>query len=361
MNHPYSDAPDYRRWRAGVADAAPGMLDPVVAFPFTIGYGQKIAAAGSCFAQHVARHLRARGFAFLDAEPAHPMLPADTAQAFGYGIFSARYGNLYTSRQLLQLLRRAYGRFAPADDVWSQDDGRCYDPFRPGIQPGGFATRREYDLDRAQHFAAVRSVFEQADVLIFTLGLTECWVSREDGAAYPMCPGTVAGEYDPLRHELLNLEVEDVESDMRMFIDELHAVNPSAKVILTVSPVPLAATALDRHVLVSTTASKAVLRVAAERLAKRPSVAYFPAYEIITAPSRGKGYFSENLRSIREEGVEHVMRCFFRHACGQEAGPESPLSDPSVDNEDFMARMQEVVDTLCEEAQLDSPPTPFDR
>lgn len=351
MSHPYSDAPAYRRWRAGVASMAPGALDPVVEFPFKIAEGDQIAAAGSCFAQHVARHLRARGFSFLDEEPAHPMLSTDTAGKYGYGIFSARYGNLYTSRQLLQLLRRAYGRFVPVEDIWTSN-GRYHDPFRPGIQPGGFPTRLEYGLDRAQHFAAVRRVFERADVLIFTLGLTECWASREDGAVYPMCPGTIAGEFDPARHQLLNLEVEDIQADMQAFIDELRIVNPKVRIILTVSPVPLAATALDRHVLVSTAASKAALRVAAERLAGLSDVGYFPAYEIITAPSASGGYFAEDLRSIREEGVEHVMRVFFRHLC---ATPLNPVPPP-VPTPDFLSRMHDVVDTLCEEARLDMPP-----
>jgi hypothetical protein len=348
MSHPYSGAPDYRRWRAGVARAATDTLDPVIAFPFRIKPGDRIVAAGSCFAQHVVRHLRARGFGFLDAEPAHPMLPPATALALNYGVYSARYGNVYTSRQLLQLFRRAYGRFVPAEDAWL-DGERYYDPFRPGIEPGGFATRKEYDLDRAQHFSAIRSAFEQADVVVFTLGLTECWASAQDGAVFPMCPGTVAGHYDASRHVLLNLDVEEVEADMRAFFAELQAVNPSAKVILSVSPVPLAATALDRHVLVSSTASKATLRVAAERLARLPGVAYFPAYEIITCPSHGPGYFAQDLRSIREEGVEHVMRIFFRHACdATEPPPLFPANDSG-----YLDTMRQVVDTLCDESRLD--------
>lgn len=350
MSHPYHDIPGYRRWRAGVADAPAGELDPVVGFPFRIAAEDRIAAAGSCFAQHVARHLRARGFTFLDTEPAHPLLPADTARDFGYGVFSARYGNIYTSRQLLQLLRRAYGRFVPSDDVWEQS-GRFFDPFRPSIQPNGFATREEYDADRRQHFAAVRSLFEQADVFVFTFGLTECWISREDAAAYPLCPGTVAGQYDPLRHALVNLTVEEVLADMTAFVDELRAVNPKVKLVLTVSPVPLAATALDRHVLVSTTVSKAILRIAAEQLTQLPDVAYFPSYEIITCPSRHGSYYAEDLRSIREDGVRHVMELFFRHACahsGERAAPETVAAP-----QEFVAQMQGLVDTMCDESRLD--------
>ena len=69
---------------------------------------------------------------------------------------------------------------------------------------------------------------------------------------------------------------------MREFIELLRRVNPKSEVILTVSPVPLFATAVDRHVLVSTTYSKSVLRVAGELLtASFEGVHYFPAYEIV--------------------------------------------------------------------------------
>jgi hypothetical protein len=350
MSHPYDGIPDYRRWRAGIAAVPPAELDPVVAFPFSIAGQERIATAGSCFAQHVARHLRRRGFEFLDTEPAHPLLPADTARDFGYGLFSARYGNIYTSRQLLQLLRRAYGRFTPAEDVWEQS-GRFFDPFRPSIQPNGFATRSEYEADRQQHFAAVRRMFEQADVFVFTFGLTECWLSREDGAVFPLCPGTAAGQFDPQRHAFLNLTVEDVRADIAAFVDELRAVNPAVKIILTVSPVPLAATALDRNVWVSTTASKAILRAAVELLTALPDVAYFPAYEIITSPSSRGGYYADDLRSIREEGVEHVMALFFRHVCAS-SGVAAPTGAADT-GPTFLAQMQDIVDTMCDESRLD--------
>jgi hypothetical protein len=88
-------------------------------------------------------------------------------------------------------------------------------------------------------------------------------------------------------------------------------VNPKARLILTVSPVPLAATYSEEHVLVATTYSKSVLRVAAETTARaHEGVQYFPSYEIITgAYARGK-YFAQDLRSVTDEGVSHVMQVF---------------------------------------------------
>lgn len=346
MMHPYRDAPDYRWWRT-MANTPAADVDPVIAWPFTISRSDRIVTAGSCFAQHMSRHLQACGFTHLVTEPAHPILPEDTAAACHYGVYSARYGNVYTSRQLLQLLRRAYGRFTPAEDMW-EHNGRYLDPFRPQIQPNGFATWTEYQADRRQHFAAVRRAFEAMDVFVFTLGLTECWTSRVDGAVYPLCPGVAGGIFDPERHAFLNLSVEQVTADMQAFIDELRTINATAKVIVSVSPVPPVATAEDRHVLVSAAYTQAVLRVAAEALTRLPDVAYFPAYELIVGAASRGGYFADDLRSIREDGVAHVMRVFFRHATSEETSP----ADMAPRADGFLQHMQDVVDALCDDDAL---------
>jgi hypothetical protein len=355
VRHPYDGLAPYARWDRGVAKVPLSEVDPVVRFPFRVTPGQPIVTAGSCFAQHIARYLKRAGFNYLVTEPGHPILEeAGIRDAFNYGVFSARFGNIYTSRQLEQLFRRAYGTFVPADSAWERPDGRLVDPFRPNIQPGGFHTREELDADRRQHLAAVRRAFEQLEVLIFTFGLTECWTAVADGAVFPLAPGVAGGAFDPDRYAFVNLRVDEVVADMTGFIASLRRVNPAAKVILTVSPVPLIATAVDRHVLVSTTYSKAVLRVAAETLVGSfDGVHYFPSYEIVTGNfSRGR-YFAEDLRSITEPGVEHVMSLFFRHATTA-AGDRPPAEDaaPASEVPCFATEIAQAVEVLCDEEFL---------
>ena len=354
--HPYRDLPDYAFWSRSVASPVKSDVDPVVKGMFQITESDRVATAGSCFAQHIARHLKANGFNFLVTEMAHPITPHDLVAKFNYGVFSARYGNLYTSRQLLQLFRRAYGEFQPAEDIWQDAGGHYVDPFRPQIQPGGFLTREEHAADRAQHFRCVRKMFEELDVFVFTLGLTEAWMSAQDGAIYPLCPGVAGGTFDSTRHRFVNLGVEEVARDMQEFIDRLRGINPKAKVILTVSPVPLVATAEDRHVLVSTTYSKSVLRVAAEQVARsRQDVVYFPSYEIITGNHARGSYFADDLRSVTEEGVGHVMRLFLKHYTGREAVASGNLEVAArvepVD--DHTAKMTELAEVNCDEIALE--------
>ena len=355
MNHPYASAPDYALWRRAFAGKRPADVDLVNIFPLKITMADKVATAGSCFAQHISRYLWQAGFSVLITESAHPLLNEDEHAAFNYGVYTARYGNIYTSRQLLQLFQRALGRFHPADDCW-QSGETVIDPYRPTIQPGGYASRAEFAADRRQHLAAVRRAMEELDVLVFTLGLTELWVNRADGAAYPLCPGVAGGTYDPQQHAFVNLTVDDVVADMTGAIALLREVNPKARVILTVSPVPLVATAEDRHVQVSTTYSKSVLRVAAEMLTARlPEVFYFPSYEIVTGNFSRGSYFADDLRSVREEGVQHVMALFFRHATeGAPAiGVRNAVGTLAPRRDEFLDRMQAVADALCDEELLD--------
>lgn len=353
--HPYQDLPAHALWRRAVAEPVGGEVDPVVAAPFRIQTSDKVATAGSCFAQHISRTLHHAGHTLLQTEPAHPVIPPDIALRNNYGIFSARYGNIYTPRQLLQLISRAFGEFKPQEPAWRRKDGAWIDPFRPQIQPCGFLSLLELELDRERHLACVRNMFETLDVLIFTLGLTECWAARADGAAFPLCPGVAGGAFSDERYEFINFDVADVVADMLAALNRLWQINPMARIILTVSPVPLVATAEPRHVLVSTVYSKSVLRVAAEIICKKhKNVVYFPSYEIITGP-HGKGrYYAPDLRSVTEAGVSHVMRVFMRHftECNME---NLPLSAPPLQTEpsNGLPSIQKAVDAVCDELALD--------
>jgi hypothetical protein len=113
----------------------------------------------------------------------------------------------------------------------------------------------------------------------------------------------------------------------------------------------LAATAEPRHVWTSTTASKAVLRVAAEEIARRPGVVYFPAYEIVTSPAARGGYFDDDLRSVSPAGVDHVMRLFFRHMVSQDALALSPSPADAADS--GLQQALDAVERLCLEQSLD--------
>jgi len=352
MTNPYKNLPDKAFWRRAVASPAPSDVDPVGEFALRLTPETKVATAGSCFAQHIARYLSASGYNYYVAEPGHPIVPASVRTKHNYGLFSARYGNIYTARQLWQLFQRAFREFEPAEDIWQEAADVFLDPFRPTTQPGGFVSAQELEADREAHLAAVRTMFETLDVFVFTLGLTECWRSRQDGAVFPLCPGVEGGKFDPARYEFYNQPVEDVLADLREFRNALAKVNPAATIVFTVSPVPLVATAAPgAHVLSATTYSKSVLRVAAETMRLEfPNVHYFPSYEIITGPfSRGR-YYAPDLRNVVEDGVAHVMRLFMAHATDETS---AQAATEMAEEDEHFRRAARVVEVECDEVALD--------
>lgn len=333
--NPYKKLPDYCFWPRAVAPVAVGDLDPVVPSKLAIGREDRIATAGSCFAQHISKALQGRGFNYLVTETAPPDLPPEIGHQRNFGTFTARYGNIYTARQLLQLIERAYGRFEPDEIAWERKSGAgLADPFRPLVEPDGFSTVEELIEARQTHFSAVRCMFESLDYFVFTLGLTEAWCSKSDGAVFPLAPGVVAGRHDPDRIGFVNFSAAEVVADMGAFIERLRDVNPQARIILTVSPVPLVATYEDRHVLTSTTYSKSVLRVAADELSRRyRDVSYFPSYEIIVGSYNRGAYFEPDLRSVTREGVDHVMRLFMKHFTSDAAdSTTATVKPPGIDD-----------------------------
>lgn len=341
--HPYEDLPGQAFWRSGVAEADPLAPEALYRPKFALGADAAIATAGSCFAQHVGRALREAGANVLDAEPAPPGCPPAVARAYGYGTYSARYGNIYTTRQLLQLLRDA--RDARAEGVWRRGD-RFHDPLRPTIEPEGFVSAAEALTLRLVHLQAVRRLFAQTTHFIFTLGLTECWADRATGRVWPTCPGVVAGEFDPARHQFLNLRFAEILDDLTQARALLQAMRPGMRMILTVSPVPLTATASGQHVLAASTRSKAVLRaVADEFAATHADVDYFPSYEIVTNPAARGRFFQPNLREVTPEGVAVVMRSFLAaHGLTTPArrrpGPDTAVAAPD--------------DVICEDILLEA-------
>ncbi|MBV9571104.1 MAG: GSCFA domain-containing protein [Alphaproteobacteria bacterium] len=311
MSSPYDGLRPSAYWKSGVVENAPQNADDLYAPKFPIARSDGIATAGSCFAQHIARHLRKNGFTVLDMEPAPRLMPDDMRAAYGFSLYSARYGNIYTARHLLQLARDAFSGNVDASDIWVKD-GRFYDAIRPTIERCGFDSVEEALAIRRSHLEKVRKLFETMDVFVFTFGLTEAWVNKSTGRVYPIAPGTVAGAYDPDLFAFINFGFNEIRDDFSLFRNLVRECNPGVRFLLTVSPVPLTATASNYHVLIASTYSKSVLRSAAGALCSEyADIDYFPSYEIIATPWSRGAFYESNLRSVSSDGVATVMRVFF--------------------------------------------------
>lgn len=350
--NPYENLPSRNYWRLAIADNDP--LDPADIYikKYHIEIGDKVAAAGSCFAQHITRALRRNGFSILDVEPAPNRLKSEYHLELGYGQYTSRYSNIYTVKQLLQLARESFGIAQSPDPVWERN-GRYFDSMRPGVEPEGLSSHEEVLAHRQFHLMNTKKMFEEMDIFIFTFGLTEAWRHRETGWVFPTAPSTIAGTYSSDIYEFVNFTYPEIVEDMKEFINLINLYNKSSKLryLFTVSPVPLTATFEREHVLSATTYSKSVLRAVAGDFAKKYSnIDYFPSFEIISSIWSSGMFYNSNLRSVTKSGVDLVMKTFLSEhgSCDREA--ILPIISPGRS----ASSCEEIEEIACEDALLDA-------
>jgi hypothetical protein len=363
MMSPYADIPKKAFWSNAVANSAPFDLEGIFHRKWDISPEDRITTAGSCFAQHISRYMRRSGFNVVDVEPPpswttgningqvlNATMENEIAQKFGYNLYSARYGNIYTVQQLLQLTKECFGLFSPSEAIWTKG-ARFFDAMRPSVEPHGLETAEEVRVHRRAHLQRVRELLTKTHVLIFTLGLTEAWIHRETGTVYPVAPGTVAGNYDPNLYEFKNYNFYEIYSALIEFFHILRANSTSERprILLTVSPVPLTATASGKHALQATTYSKSVLRAVAGSLESQfESIDYFPSYEIVTNPASRGVFYESNLRSVRNDAVDIVMKHFFsQYGMHDDCKPNVTEAESDISTPDQ-------IDPMCDEVLLEA-------
>jgi hypothetical protein len=77
---------------------------------------------------------------------------------------------------------------------------------------------------------------------------------------------------------------------------------------------------------------------------------------VITGNFNRGAYYADDLREVREEGVEHVMRLFFRHATEGSSEPTTEAAPPkkAKRRSDPIAAMAKATALVCEEELLDA-------
>lgn len=276
-----------------------------------------IGSAGSCFAMEIALWLQENGFNYLVTERPAPHDPHKEA------ISNARWGTIFNTPSLRQLVERAFGVIETPRILWSDvRDGveRFYDPFREDVI---FYSREEYENDYDSHVAAVRQALSEVKVFAMTIGMNEVWFLKNGGYALSRAPWRVAGSC--VEPRLLTVE-ENVRHLSAMW-KTWKRFNPDLKLILTVSPVPLHATfrADHQHIVVANAHSKAVLRATADEFVRtHEDVEYFPAFEVVNFCTKDAWHADQ--RHVSRNAVANVMRTFCEMFLEPQGSQENSLS-----------------------------------
>ncbi len=244
----------------------------------------RVTAFGSCFARHITAYLQEHGYNMSLSKEKW-----NNINAFTSGV--------NTSFAFRQKFEWALEDAVFEEDLWRTGDSKVIE--------------RTAELKEQS-----RELFETTEVFILTLGLSEVWYSKDSGQVY--WRGVPKSLYSPEKHGFRVSTVEENVSNLNRVLDLIEKHNPTAKVILTLSPVPLIATFRPVSCVTANSVSKSILRVAIDEVVRagRENVYYWPSYEII------KEFFvdayREDRRHVTDEALDVVMGKFSQYYLKEE-------------------------------------------
>lgn len=240
-----------------------------------------ITAFGSCFAAEVTKYLLSQRYRVFGGDLS---LNAHIVRS-GDGIVN--------TAALRQQFEWALGEGEAASHTWHNSDGELLEA-SPEVQK------------------TTREIILQTEVFILTLGLSEVWYDKKSGE--PFWRAIPLSSFDDQRHGFRVLSAKENETNLSAVYDVIRAHRPDASIILTLSPVPLAATFRPVSCITANSVSKASLRIAIDELmrakARDEKLFYFPSYEFVTAVLPDA--LEDDLRHPTTQTIASVMREFHR-------------------------------------------------
>lgn len=218
--------------------------------PFAIEPRERMLFVGSCFADNIGRR-------FVEDKFRATVNP---------------YGVMYNPASIMHTVKRWTGELVAAQSEAS-DSGS--------------------DVRQAIH--------EAPQTAVFTLGTNHVYILNETGEIVDNCrkrPQRLFTERE--------LSVDECADYLREAVTTLRQINPSVRIIITVSPIRYAKYGFHGSQL-----SKATLLLAADKLTKEmDNVVYFPAYEIVNDELRDYRFYREDMLHPTDQAVEYIWQRF---------------------------------------------------
>lgn len=271
---------------------------------FQIQKSGRFFTIGSCFARNIEFFLARQG---IDCITSRCVIPGELYEQSGLG---ARNGalNAYTPHSMLDLIRLT-GRSNSADaGALRLGDDEWADMMVSGIK---FLSGEELGFVRRK-ILDTYSELKNADTVIITLGYTESWYDKVDEIFVNRSPGaSIRTARHGERYDFMNASVQGVIAALHSIIQEIQTqTNGRAKVILTVSPVPLHGTFTGVDVIMANQYSKSTLLTSAVSVAAEYDwVDYYPSYEMVTLSERSWAWSGDGVH-VNPEVVGCVMNQF---------------------------------------------------
>ncbi len=241
-----------------------------------IGYSDRLLLLGSCFAENIGKLLVANKFC-CDVNPYGILYnPLSIARA----LCEMAEGMVYTEQNLFK-----------ADGIWHS-----------WMHHGSFSS----DISAEDCLNCINSRLSKAtDTLATTDWLVVTWgtafVYEHEGQVVGNCHKQPDRLFS--RRRLSEDEIVERWTDV---LSNLHRLNPSLKVMFTVSPIRHAKDGMHGNQL-----SKSTLLLAIDQLCENFSYChYFPSYEIMMDELRDYRFYADDMLHPSSLAVEYIWECF---------------------------------------------------
>lgn len=254
----------------------------------------KLVAFGSCFASNISNYLHARGYNVL-------------TKSEGKSYVTKMGDGIVNTFAILQQFKWAWLNHVPEGNFWH------------GYEAEEFGYDDEIRLE-------TKAIFDQADVFIITLGLSEVWYDEPTGEVF--WRAVPKEKYDPSRHKFRVSTVEENKNNLFEICKLIRQFRPDAKIVITVSPIPLVATFRPVSCIAANAVSKAVLRVTVDEVMRKlqpddPKLFYFPSYDVVMYAFDNQ--WLEDRRHVYPHVLDFNMKIFETYYC------DSDMSVPDLE------------------------------
>jgi len=245
--------------------------------PSSIGLKDKIFTIGSCFSDEIGHLLAENKFT----------------------VYKNPFGTVYNPISIHELLILSLNKILPAADTYSENDEIHFNyNFH-----SSFSSLTKSELEAKVQNSIVESnlFLKNTNRVIITYGTAFTYQLNSNKMVVANCHKMPSGNFE----KRLLTETEIIES-FGNFYSALKSINPSARIILTVSPVRHLKDTLELN-----SVSKSILRIACHSITNQfPDVEYFPAYEILLDDLRDYRFYKSDRLHPTEEAVEYIWEKF---------------------------------------------------
>lgn len=208
------------------------------------------------------------------------------------------------------------------ESYWKLRNGYI-NPFRRCFAKDPFPTKEELRIWSNEIDLQFKKSVNSADVIVITLGLIEVWRQPKTGNYYREMP--LPQVFNNLKVEFHRLTVSEMKDDLT-HICRLISEHSNAKIILTVSPIPLWSTFVAYDVRVANCESKSRIRAAvSEFIENNDNIYYFQSYEIVTSAEKKSDFMRIDGRHIHQYARQYIIKQFL------ETFADETVNIPEVD------------------------------